>query len=122
MHARQLLADHDRHLRLSAWARVYQRQWAIGTWTFSATGYLPVGGCLGAVPFMTLGNAMSDADLKSFIDNLCTAMTNYNFPSAGWKQSNEELEQRRGPHFLRVAATLAALGYGGGLGRNFSAL
>ena len=43
---------------------------------------------LGAVPFMTIGNAMSDADLSAFIDNRCTAMTNYNSPQLG-RASNE---------------------------------
>ena len=54
-----------------------------------ASDTYPLANSSGAVPFMTLGNAMSDADLKSFIDNLCTAVTNNNFPSVWVEESNE---------------------------------
>ena len=39
---------------------------------------------------MTIGNAMSDADLIAFTDRMCSAITTYNFPSVWIEQSNEE--------------------------------
>ena len=89
------------------------------TWTFAGSDTYPLANQLGAVPFMTLGNAMSDADLIAFTDNLCTAIGTYNFPSAWVEGSNENwnngagrisfgsnnvgalgLRRRMGPQFL----------------------
>ena len=91
------------------------------TWTFAGSDTYPLANQYGAVPFMTLGNVMSDADLKSFIDNLCTAIGTYNFPSAWVEGSNENWNNGAG----RVSfgsGNVGALGYGGAWGRNFSVM
>jgi hypothetical protein len=91
------------------------------TWTFAGSDTYPLANQYGAVPFMTLGNVMSDADLKSFIDNLCSAISTYNFPSAWVEGSNENWNNGAG----RVSfgsGNVGALGYGGAWGRNFSVM
>jgi hypothetical protein len=92
-----------------------------GTWTFAGSDTYPLANQYGAVPFMTLGNLMSDADLKSFIDNLCSAINTYNFPSAWVEGSNENWNNGAG----RVSFgsnNVGALGYGGAWGRNFNVM
>jgi len=43
---------------------------------------------VGAVPWITISNGFSDADLKTFIDNACNAFSTYN--SLIWiEQGNE---------------------------------
>jgi hypothetical protein len=90
-----------------------------GTWTFAGSDTYPLANTLGAVPFMTLGNTMSDADLKSFIDNLCTAFSSYNFSSAWLEASNENWNNGAG-RISFGSQNVGALGYGGAWGRNFS--
>ena len=90
-----------------------------GTWTFAGADTYPLANSLGAVPFMTLGNVMSDADLKSFVDNLCTAVTNNNFSSAWVEASNENWNNGAG-RISFGSQNVGALGYGGAWGRNFS--
>jgi hypothetical protein len=90
-----------------------------GTWTFAGSDTYPLANTLDAVPFMTLGNTMSDADLKGFIDNLCTAVSNDNFSSAWVEGSNENWNN--GPGRISFGSqNVGALGYGGAWGRNFS--
>ena len=60
-----------------------------GQWTYSSTDLYPLSSQLGAVPWITISNGFSDADLKTFVDNACTAFSTYNFPSIWIEQSNE---------------------------------
>jgi hypothetical protein len=76
---------------------------------------------LGAVPWITISNGFSDADLKTFIDNACTAFSTYNFPSIWIEQSNENWNGG-GTNLKYGAGNYGALGYGGNAGRNLSVM
>ena len=90
-----------------------------GGWVFAASDAYALDGALGAVPFMTIGNAMSDADLVSFTDHLCNAINTYGFASAWVEMENEEWNNGAG-HISYGSSNLGQLGYGGESGRNFS--
>ena len=90
-----------------------------GAWTYAAQDTYAIAGTLGSVPWMTIGNTMSDADLVAFTDRLCTAINTYGFSSAWIEQSNEEW--LNGPGRISYGShNLGQLGYGGATGRNFS--
>ena len=112
---------YDWKLRLSAWASAINGAGGNVTWTFAGSDTYPLANQYGAAPFMTLGNVMSDADLKTFIDNLCTAIGTYNFPSAWVEGSNEDWNNGAG-RISFGSGNVGALGYGGAWGRNFSVM
>jgi hypothetical protein len=91
-----------------------------GSWTFAGSDVYALANQTNSVPFMTLGNVMSDADLKSFIDNLCTAVNTYSFPSAWVEGGNENWNNGAGR--ISFGNNPGALGYGGTWGRNFSVM
>ena len=95
-----------------------------GQWTYSSQNLYPLANQLGSAPWFSLSNAFNDADLKTFIDNACTALTNNsNIPAIYIEQSNEEWNIG-GPSFtIRYGSSnlgTGPLGYGGETGRNFS--
>ena len=92
-----------------------------GQWTYSSTDLYPLSSQLGAVPWITISNGFSDADLKTFVDNACTAFSTYNFPSIWIEQSNENWNGG-GTNLIYGAGNYGALGYGGNAGRNFSVM
>ena len=85
------------------------------SWTFAGSDTYPLTSSLGAVPFMTLGNTMSDADLITFTNNLCTAFSTYNFPSVWIEGSNENWNNPAG-RISFGSQNVGALGYGGAWG------
>ena len=89
------------------------------SWVYAAQDAYALDGALGAVPFMTIGNAMNDADLIAFTDRLCSAISTNNFSSAWIELENEEWNNGAG-HISYGAQNLGQLGYGGEAGRNFS--
>ncbi len=91
------------------------------TWTYSAQDAYALDGALGAVPFMTIGNAMNDADLIAFTDRMCSAITTYSFPSVWIEQSNEEWNNGAG-HISYGSSNLVKLGYAEEAQRNFSVM
>ena len=50
----------------------------------------PLAAAVGAVPWVSISDTWSDADLTAFANNLCTAMTTYSFPYAVIEGSNED--------------------------------
>jgi hypothetical protein len=95
-----------------------------GQWTYSSSNLYPLANQFGAAPWFSISNAFSDADLRTFIDNACTALTtNTNIPAIYIEQSNEEWNIG-GPSFtIRYGSSnlgTGPLGYGGETGRNFS--
>ncbi|MGC2305195.1 hypothetical protein [Candidatus Binatus sp.] len=90
-----------------------------GSWVYAAQDAYALDGALDAVPFMTIGNAMNDADLKEFTDRLCTATNTYNFPSVWIENENEEWLNGHG-HISYGSENLGKLGYGEETQRNFS--
>lgn len=92
-----------------------------GQWTYSSTDLYPLSSQLGAVPWITISNGFSDADLKTFIDNACTAFSTYNFPSIWIEQGNENWNGG-GTNLKYGSGNLGSLGYGGQTGRNFSVM
>ena len=90
-----------------------------GQWAFASSDLYPLAGELNAVPWITINNTFTDADLKTFINNLCTAIDTYNFPSVWVEQSNEEWNNSGGD-IKYGSQNLGQLGYGGEAGRNFS--
>ena len=61
-----------------------------GAWFFSSTDIYPLAAAVNAVPWISFPNSFTDADLKNFTNNLCTALSTYNFPSVWIEESNEE--------------------------------
>ena len=93
-----------------------------GQWTFSSADLYPLANQFGAAPWFSISNAFSDADLKTFIDNTCKALSTYsNIPSIWIEQSNEEWNVGAPSFSIRYGSgNLGQLGYGGEAGRNFS--
>jgi hypothetical protein len=93
---------------------------ASASWSYSSTSTYAVAKQLGALPWFSIGNVMSDADLKAFIDNACTAFNTYNFPSIWIEQSNEDWNGSAG--YLKFAFANGGKTYGAVAGRNFSVM
>jgi hypothetical protein len=93
-----------------------------GQWTYSSADLYPLANQFGAAAWFSISNAFSDADLKTFIDNACTALSTYpNIPSIWIEQSNEEWNVGSPSFSIRYGSgNLGQLGYGGETGRNFS--
>src|SRR5271154_5892678 len=87
-------------------------------WYYASRDIYPLAGALGAVPWFSIPNTFSDADLQQFTKNACTAMSTYNFPSLWIEQSNED-RNGAGP-----GAKFDAHGqyYGEIAGRNFNVI
>ena len=92
-----------------------------GQWTYSSADLYPLANQFGAAPWFSISNAFSDADLKTFIDNVCTALTTYpNIPSIWIEQSNEEWNTGSPSFSIRYGSgNLGQLGYGEEALRNF---
>jgi hypothetical protein len=88
-------------------------------WLFSSADMYPLAHAVGAVPWITIDNPFTDADLITFTNNLCSALSTYNFPSVWIEQSNEEWNSEGGS-IKYGGQNLGQLGYGGEAGRNFS--
>ena len=92
-----------------------------GLWAYAASDLYPLAAKLGAVPWFSIGNTFTDADLKKFINNACTALTTYNFPSIWIEQSNEEWNTTTPSRNIKYGpGNYGQLGYGEEAGRNFS--
>ena len=89
------------------------------SWTYAAQDVYPLANALGAVPWMTIGNAMNNADLIAFTDRMCSAITTYGFPSVWIEQSNEEWNNGA-DHISYGSSNLDQLGYGEETQRNFA--
>jgi hypothetical protein len=94
-----------------------------GQWTYAASDLYPLAAKLNAVPWITISNAFSDADLKTFVNNACKALASYNFASIWIEQSNEEWNSVSPSRYIKYGAgNLGQNGYGGEAGRNFSVM
>jgi len=92
-----------------------------GQWTYAAADLYPLAASVNAVPWISISNMFTDADLKTFINHACTALSTYNFPSIWVEQSNEEWNSTSPSRYIKFGAgNLGQLGYGGEAGRNFS--
>jgi len=90
-----------------------------GQWTYSSADLYPLADQLGSAPWFSISNAFSDADLKTFIDNACTALSTYTkIPSIWIEQSNEEWNVGS-PSFSIRYGSGNLRGYGAETGRNF---
>jgi hypothetical protein len=87
-------------------------------WFFSSQDTYALASALNAVPWFSIPNTFSDADLQQFAKNACTAMSRYNFGSIWTEQSNEDWNGA-GP-----GAKFDAHGkyYGRVAGRNFNVI
>jgi hypothetical protein len=92
-----------------------QFQWG---WFFASQDLYALANAVNAVPWVSIPNTFSDADLQHFAQNACAALTTYNFPSLWVEESNEDWTCG-GP-----GAKFCASGpqYGAVTGRNFSVL
>jgi hypothetical protein len=90
-------------------------QWG---WYFASQDMYALANAVNAVPWVSIPNTFSDADLQQFARNACVAMSTYNFPSMWIEQSNEDWNGA-GP-----GAKFDAHGqyYGEVAGRNFSVI
>ncbi len=90
-------------------------QWG---WYFASRDVYALANAVNAVPWVSIPNTFSDADLQQFAKNACTAMSTYNFPSLWIEQSNEDWNGA-GP-----GAKFDAHGqyYGEVAGRNFNVI
>jgi hypothetical protein len=97
-----------------------------GQWTYSSANLYPLANQLGSAPWFSISNAFSDADLRTFIDNACTALSTYTrIPSIWIEQSNEEWNIGSPSYTIRYGSNnlgTGPLGYGGESGRNFSVM
>jgi hypothetical protein len=60
------------------------------SWSFASQDLYPLAKAVSAVPWFSIPNTFSDADLKNFIKNACSKFSTYNFPSVWIEQSNED--------------------------------
>jgi len=90
-----------------------------GGWFFSDTDVYPLAAQLGAVPWISFPDSFTDADLNTFINNVCKAISTYNFSSVWIEESNEEWNDAGGD-VKWGSGNLGQNGYGGEAGRNFS--
>jgi hypothetical protein len=95
-----------------------------GQWTYSSADLYPLANQLNASPWFSISNSFSDADLRTFIDNACTALAAYsNIPSIWIEQSNEEWNVGSPSYGIRYGSgNLGKLGYGEEALRNFSVM
>jgi hypothetical protein len=63
---------------------------SFGEWYFASQDMYPLASALGAVPWISIPNTFSDADLQQFAENACAAFSTYNLPSIWIEQSNED--------------------------------
>ena len=93
-----------------------------GQWTYSSADLYPLANQFSAAPWLSISNAFSDADLKIFIDNMCSALSTYsNIPSIWIEQSNEEWNTSSPSFSIKFGSgNLGRLGYGEEALRNFS--
>ena len=67
-----------------------------GQWTYSSADLYPLANQFGAAPWFSISNAFNDADLKTFIDNACTALaTNTNIPVDLYRAEQRGMECRQ---------------------------
>ena len=85
-------------------------------WLFSSADMYPLASAVNAVPWIVIDNPFTDADLITFANNLCSALSTYNFPSAWVEMSNEEWNGTQ----IKYPGTLLGSGYGAEAGRNFN--
>ena len=75
---------------------------------------------VGAVPWYSIPDNFSIADLKEFIDDRCNAITTYGFPSVWIEQSNEDWNGATAGAVFGFAGT--GQYYGAVAGHNFSVM
>ena len=93
-----------------------------GQWTFSSADLYPLANQLNASPWFSISNVFNDADLKTFIDNACTALGTYsNVPSIWIEQSNEEWNIGSPSFGIRYGSHNLGQ-YGEEAGRNFKVM
>jgi hypothetical protein len=93
-----------------------------GQWIYSSADLYPLANQFSSVPWFSISNMFSDADLKSFIDNACSALTTYpNIPAIYIEQSNEEWNTGSPSFSVRYGSGNLG-GYGAETGRNFSVM
>jgi len=91
-----------------------------GQWIYSSADLYPLANQVSAVPWFSISNMFSDADLKTFIDNVCSALNTYpNIPAVYIEQSNEEWNSGSPSRSMRYGSGNLA-SYGAETGRNFS--
>jgi len=90
-----------------------------GGWFYASNDVYALANATAAVPWFSIPNVYSDADLKAFVDNACTAFTTYGFSQIWIEQSNEDWNGTQdGVKFGGGNSTL----YGELAGRNFSVM
>ncbi len=96
-------------------------------WFYASQDIYPLANAVGAVPWFSIPNTFSDADLRAFADNACAAFSAYNLPSIWIEQSNEDWNGA-GPGAKFDAASVpgyrypAPSYYGEIAGRNFNVM
>jgi hypothetical protein len=102
---------------------VYAGSSGMGQWTFAASDLYPLAAQFNAVPFITISNVFTDADLKTFVNNACAALNAYNLPAIYVEQSNEEWNSGSPSRSIKYGSgNLGQYGYAGEAGRNFSVM
>ena len=91
-----------------------------GQWLYSSSNLYALANATSSAPWFSISNMFSDADLKTFADNICTALAaNTSIPAVYIEQSNEEWNSPSPSGSIRYGSNLLAT-YGAEAGRNFS--
>ncbi len=90
----------------------------LGGWVYGSAGVYALAAQLDAVPWMSIPDVWSDADLTAFIDNVCTELSTYGFAQVYVEQSNEDWNGS--DNYLKFAFNNGGETYGAVAGRNFS--
>lgn len=90
-----------------------------GGWFYASSDIYPLASAVGAVPWISIPNTFSDADLKNFTDNVCSAINTYGFSQVWIEQSNEDWN---GASANPVFGGNGSTEYGELTGRNFSVM
>jgi hypothetical protein len=90
----QALAQTDAYFEGTDYQKGPSSDWSgsgnVFSWYFSPKDMYAVAGAIGAAPWLSIPDVWSDADLKAFAANLCTAFSAYNLTEAFVEQSNED--------------------------------
>lgn len=92
-------------------------------WYYSPQDMYALANAVGAVPWVSIPNTFSDADLQQFVKNACSAISSYGFASVWIEQSNEDWNGGGGGAKFGDAVRGPDDGiYGEIAGRNFSVM
>ena len=91
-------------------------------WSYSPQDIYALSAAVDAVPWVSIPNTFSDADLQQFIDNACTAFSQYGFSQIWIEQSNEDWNGFGFGAILVNAGTGSYTYYGEIAGRNFNVM